>query len=360
MKYIANLKGMNEMQNMIYMQKNHALSRGFPEEITITTTLKCNYRCKMCYQKDFSQEMDWRIVDKLKDILPFAVNIQLFGGEPMVFPRIGELFEVAHQNSCLITMISNGSLLTPGMINSILENRVAHIKFSIDAGSPRTYKHIRGGDFFKVLKGIAGLSRRKITMGLPFPELHFNFLAMRSNVHELTKLVAIASDLGIERINVFYPSCHNKDLVEECVYFCQDESDHALMMAREAAQRLGVGLRLPPLFGECAAMPMEASKRSQCADPWTKLLIDPDGTCSLCCSGPTKIGSLLEDDFDTIWNCDKAKRLRELVNTPDEPAYCRNCRVRKPIPSEIGLHIGDNALQKYACDRYGIPWINKA
>lgn len=38
---------------------------------------------------------------------------------------------------------------------------------------------------------------------------------------------------------------------------------------------------------------------------------------------------------------------------PQEPAYCRNCRVRKPLPNEIKLHVGSPKLQEYGLKKYG-------
>lgn len=47
----------------------------YPKLVTLTTTLRCNYRCWMCYQKSFKGEMDWGIVERLEHVLPFAVKI---------------------------------------------------------------------------------------------------------------------------------------------------------------------------------------------------------------------------------------------------------------------------------------------
>ena len=351
-RYYPNVKQMNQAVNMGLARGNVARSFGFPEEITVTTTLRCNYRCRMCYQKSYEGEIDWAIYEKLAPVLPFADRLQIFGGEPLMYSRIAEAYELAHRYGNRITMISNGSLLTPEMCENIVRNGVGHIKFSMDAGTPQTYKYIRGGNFFKVVKGVANITQLKLKYGTPFPDMNFNFLVMRSNMHELPKLITIAREVGVSQINVFYPSCHTEELVDETVFFCQEESDAWLSRSRELADQLGVGLRLPPLFSDHQT-PESGSADRFCADPWTKFLIDLDGTVSLCCSGPTQIGNLLEQDFDEIWNSEAAQKLRARINTPQEPAYCRNCRVRKPIPNEIKLHVGKPELQEYGLRKYG-------
>lgn len=351
-RYLPNVKHMNRAVNTGLSRSNIPQSVCFPEEITVTTTLRCNYRCRMCYQKHFDNEIDWAIYEKLEPILPFADRLQIFGGEPLMYSRITEAYELAHRYGNNITMISNGSLLTDEMCESIVRNGVGHIKFSIDAGSPKTYKLNRGGNFFKVIKGVATITQYKIKYGTPNPDMHFNFLVMRSNMHELPKLIAIAREVGVAQINVFYPSCHTEELVDETVYFCQEESDAWLSRSKTLADQLGVGLRLPPLFSDNQTQDSGPNNRF-CADPWTKLMIDNDGRTALCCGGPTVIGNLLEQDFDEMWNGEAAQKLRATVNTPNEPAYCRNCRVRKPIPTEIKLHIGKPELQEYGLKKYG-------
>jgi radical SAM protein with 4Fe4S-binding SPASM domain len=351
-RYYPNVKQMNHAVNTGLARGNVTHSFGFPEEVTVTTTLRCNYRCRMCYQKSYKGEIDWAIYEKLAPVLPFVDRLQIFGGEPLMYSRIAEAYELAHRYGNRIAMISNGSLLTEKMCENIVRNGVAHIKFSMDAGTPQTYKHIRGGNFFKVVKGVVTISQLKLDYGTPFPDMNFNFLVMRSNMHELPKLIKIAREVGVSQINVFYPSCDSREMVDESVFFCQEESDAWLTRSRELAKQLGVGLRLPPLFSDHQTRDSGPNERF-CADPWTKLLVDIDGRASLCCSGPTHIGNLLEQGFDEMWNGEVAQKLRATVNTPQEPAYCRNCRVRKPIPDEIKLHVANPELQEYGLKKYG-------
>ncbi len=86
----------------------------------------------------------------------------------------------------------------------------------------------------------------------------------------------MAKEVGATQINVFYPGMGTEDMVDECVWFCQEYSDSWLAKSKMIADSIDMKLRLPPLFSECADM--EASgTRPFCADPWTKLLVDVDG-----------------------------------------------------------------------------------
>lgn len=345
MRYVDNVKAMNEAFAKGAAQGNVTEVVHLPLEIILTMSMACNYRCKMCFQDRYDLTLDWQAIERLAPLLPFARTLQLFGGEPMLYKHIKPLYEMAHANGCLVTMISNGSLLTEEMVESIVANQVHCIKFSIDAGSPATYKSIRGGDYFKVMGGIARIARRKVQTRSLFPVYDFNFLAMRSNVKELSRLVVTAAELGVRAVNVFYPNMFKDELVDDCVYFDQERSDEMLARAREVARHLGVGLNLPPLFGEYQAEAATVS-RQRCLDPWTKALVNADGTVSLCCGGDTCIGSLYECEFDEIWNGERAKGFRATVNTPDEPDFCKRCRIRNVNPHNPEMHIPRELLRK--------------
>ncbi len=287
----------------------------------------------------FSKLFPWEAIERITPVLPFASTLQLFGGEPLLFKDITKLYALAHASACCVTIISNGSLLTEAMVESIVQNQVHCIKFSIDAGSPGTYKNIRGGDFFEVLKGIARLAKRKLETRSQFPVYDLHFLAMRSNVKELSRLVTIAAELNARAVTVFYPSMHREDLLDECVFFDQEYSDAMLAKARDVAAHLGTPLNLPPLFRESEGMGVNSPAHALCQDPWRKAFVGVDGDVSLCCAGDTVIGNVLEDEFEAIWNSKRAMALRAVVNTPNEPAFCKRCRIRKADPRNPELHM---------------------
>ena len=352
MHYAQNVKTMNEAFSRQYAAVNAPKIISFPEEITVTASQRCNYRCKMCYQTDYTKEIDWVIIERIVPLLPFARTLQIFGGEPLLYPRIDELYRLGHENDCCITTISNASLLSDSMIDDIVDNKVYCIKCSIDAGTPETYKRIRGGDFFKVMAGIGRLARKKLQCHTPYPFVDFNFLAMRSNVKELPRLLVLASELDVRAVNVFYPSMHREDLAADCVYFDQAGSDAMLAKARQVAATLGVGLNLPPLFGESPSLAEDVRpKREHCRDPWAKALVDVDGNVSLCCAGATTLGNLAQEDFETLWNGPRAQALRRVVNTPNEPDYCRNCRIRQANPRNPHVHMPEAILQAMETSR---------
>lgn len=96
----------------------------------------CNFRCRTCFAHFDSKRLlsvdEWkRIIDNLyKSGRVNAVNFA--GGEPFIYPRLGELVEYAHGLNLKVSIITNGSLITQAWLD-----RYAHcidmIGFSIDS-----------------------------------------------------------------------------------------------------------------------------------------------------------------------------------------------------------------------------------
>jgi len=340
-QYLGNIKTMNTTMSEALAQGNTERLVSFPQEITLTALLKCNYRCPMCYQGSYEGELDWSVIEKIEPLLPFATTLQIFGGEPFLYHRITELYKMAHKHDCFISTISNGSLLTEDMCQDVVRYKVGCIKVSIDAGTAATYKRIRGGDFVKVMGGIKRISQLKKAKHTPFPALDFNFLAMRSNLPELPRLLRIATDMGVREVNVFYPGFYKEELVADCLFFEQERSDDLMQAAKDIALRLGVQLNAPTLFRDAPEPGFSEviADKPPCLDPWTKLIVSVDGGMNLCCSGPTGIGNLTEGDFEPMWNGKQAARFRRTVNTPKAPAFCRLCGIRQGSPREPGYHL---------------------
>ena len=187
MDCVTHLKRFNERLNDFYVEHNTEDVITYPKMVTLTLTLKCNFRCWMCYQKNFSDEMDWRCVDNIRRVLPFVRTLQLFGGEPLLYPKIDDLFALAKENACEIMLITNGSLLNDKRRATIMEHNVVQVKVSMEAATQETYRFIRGGNLEGVWKNIEALATARRANGKSEPEIQINFVAMENNIRELPR-----------------------------------------------------------------------------------------------------------------------------------------------------------------------------
>mgnify|MGYP006295722057 CR=1 FL=1 len=343
------LKTHNATPTDIYARSNVQCIDTLPRRIQIVSTMRCNYRCIQCFQPHESHagggELDFALIEKLAPILPFVREVYFTGGEPLLYSRFAEALELIARAGCELSMSTNGALLDGERLEMCLKH-MHMLKISVDAATPETYAKIRrGGSLEKVLENFARVAEHKRCHNTPFPQMRFGFVAMRSNIEELSKLVVLARKYGVEHIRVAHAHLtdHTSHLEDERLAHHQELSDHEMLKAAAVAEELGVKLAMPSLFGADEDARLKRNTAATCYDdgfcnePWTYFLLNPDGSTGLCC--PRSIGkdSLVDKSFHEVWNSRQAQAIRRQLNTANEPAVCAGCythKRRKPRTAE--------------------------
>lgn len=101
----------------------------------------CNYACRYCFGKFgdkcfLSLPEAERVVESIADYFRASGisqgRINLAGGEPLLYPLLDELIDCIHNKGIAVSIVTNGSLLTPSRIGS-WQGKVACIGLSVDA-----------------------------------------------------------------------------------------------------------------------------------------------------------------------------------------------------------------------------------
>ena len=131
-----------------------------PDWVSINVTLRCNLKCTMCVTcYDAPDELTGSellgIVDQVAD---WGVPIlNLLGGEPFVRRDLGPVLQRAQQRGLIVTLTTNGTLLTPQTIEMLARLNRVHVNFSID-GLQQSNDAIRGkGVFRKATRALQAL-----------------------------------------------------------------------------------------------------------------------------------------------------------------------------------------------------------
>jgi uncharacterized protein len=164
--------------------------------ITVLTTLQCNFACDYCFQGDhgdynkFAEKMsletaartgDW-IERELDRVRPEAFTLMFFGGEPLLnLPVMYYLSErmwgatQARGIGMAISIITNGLLLTPELVDRLEPFGLGGIKITLD-GDRDTHNRMRPlrggqGTFDRVVENIRRVADRvRIAIGGNFDE----------------------------------------------------------------------------------------------------------------------------------------------------------------------------------------------
>ena len=129
----------------------------------------CNFRCKMCYVRKTSQQLeasgqhlhDWKewleLARKAKEEGLFY--LLLTGGEPFLYPHFRELYEALHDMGLLLSINTNGSMLDEETIAWLKKKAPTRVNITLYGCSEETYGRICGNPsaFPKVVKAIKDL-----------------------------------------------------------------------------------------------------------------------------------------------------------------------------------------------------------
>ncbi|WP_094227754.1 viperin family antiviral radical SAM protein [Methanolobus psychrotolerans] len=122
-------------------------SSTFLDSINWHITLKCNYNCKFCSVKKqkstITEILDAEtILFRLYDMGFEKIN--LVGGEPLLYPFIYDITKIAKKMGFVITLRTNGSLLTSSKI-AILSPYLDWIELPLDSSKEEIEKELGRG-----------------------------------------------------------------------------------------------------------------------------------------------------------------------------------------------------------------------
>ena len=154
----------------------------FPWACQWELTCRCNLKCVMCYTDCFN--MPERIRQELttEEILRILAELQeagcmeltFTGGEPMSRPDFMEIYDEAHRLGFLITIFTNGTLITPKIADYWASLRPKRVEISLHGISEKVFEEVTQltGSFKRCLQGIELMTQRRIplllkTTGLP-------------------------------------------------------------------------------------------------------------------------------------------------------------------------------------------------
>jgi MoaA/NifB/PqqE/SkfB family radical SAM enzyme len=240
-----------------------------PVAVNLESTLGCNLECRMCgshlsgvtkLRRAMGPELLARVE---REVLPGVQELSLtVAGEPFLTPRLPRFVEAAERVGAELSLNTNGTLLkdTPLVRRVLRQSSV--LRFSVDGATPETYADIRGqGDLDLVLDNIRTVVA--IRAELPpteRPRLVMCMVLMRANVHELTAMVELVHDLGLDRLDVAHLTVLVPEMDAESLRHDPEGADRALRAARARADALGVRVNLPPLMDGSVAGPSVAAR----------------------------------------------------------------------------------------------------
>lgn len=189
----------------------------------LTEATHCNFRCNYCHNfnsgKNFepARAIMFEIIKNFyqHNILSANTTFQIAGGEPFLMPDFEQAIEmILNMSQSQIDVRSNLSTFSKVMVRALLEKR-AIITTSIDAGTPETFKEIKGVDKFSVV-----LKNAKRYAQINPDRIIIKFICLPENVNEVNLYGLLnVLNMGFERLAIAFDCMHYDTIPDEFMEF---------------------------------------------------------------------------------------------------------------------------------------------
>jgi radical SAM protein with 4Fe4S-binding SPASM domain len=173
-----------------------------PVNVTIEVTNRCPLECAHCYnnlpmsdagarRRELSTEEHKRVLDELSEM--GCLWLLYTGGEILARADFFEIYSYARSKGFLITLFTNGTLITERVADFLVANPPFDIEITLYGRTKATYETLTGipGSFEKCIRGIHLLLDRKLPLKL-------KTVALTMNRHEIKAMRQFAEELGVE------------------------------------------------------------------------------------------------------------------------------------------------------------------
>lgn len=284
---------------------------------TVIVTYRCNARCNMCNRYKAPSKPEEEITVETIRKLPEMYFTNITGGEPFIREDLKDIVRELYKKSDRIVISTNG-FFTDRIVDLCREFPQVGIRISIE-GLEQTNNEIRGLDdgFNK------GYTTLKTLVEMGMKDVGFGMTVQDKNAADLVPLYEISDKLNMEFATA---SLHNSFYFVESNNIIRDR----LMVAENFEKLINRLLEsnspkkwFRAYFNHGLINYIFSQKRLlPCDMSFDTFFIDPYGDVMPCNGTKEKevMGNLKEQEWDELWNSEKAELVRKKVRCCD-----RNC-----------------------------------
>jgi len=339
------LKGLRVISTDIkkVVQREANFHKVKPNVATLFLTYRCNSQCKTCSmwrlpaQETKDKEIgfnEWKvIINKVADA--GVRNVELFGGNVLLRKEL--LIQVLRylKEKCFVIHLPTNQIGLDDDIASAIVECVDTVYISTDGV----------GEFQDAIRGQKGAFQRsentvtrllKLRKNSLKPRLVCNTTVSKYNVNILEKLVQYAIAHCFDEIHFEYAGEFTQEHIKNSIidglkpapyYIRQDESilvdQNGARLLKESLKQIkerynGNGIRISTINIDTLSernLYDGTIPHNKCYAERSEVTVDPSGNIIICpFINNYIIGSILNSQFNDVWNNNKHKRFRELQN----------------------------------------------
>jgi radical SAM protein with 4Fe4S-binding SPASM domain len=314
-----------------------------PYRMDLAVTYRCNNDCAHCYNaraRSFP-EIDtdqWkRVLDKVWELgIPHVV---FTGGEPTLRNDLPELVAHAERNGQITGLNTNARRLSDArFLETLVEAGLDHVQITVESSDEDVHDKMVGckGAFPQTIAGL------KNALASPLFVMT-NTTMLKTNVKTIPDTLDFLAGLEVPTIGLNALIYSGKGATVGTGLI--DRELHPLLeTARTKTEMRGQRLIWYTPTEYCGFDPMSLDLGVKgCTAALYNMCVEPDGSVLPCQSYYQRLGNILNDPWDSIWNHKLSVRLRERQELPQKCSDCAlvsecggGCPLQfeEPIPME--------------------------
>ncbi|MBK6521257.1 MAG: SPASM domain-containing protein [Sphingobacteriaceae bacterium] len=288
-----------------------------PFALSIEPTTSCNLRCPQCPSglRQFTRPTGMLDPEMFKKfVLQIKKHVHsltfYFQGEPYLNPDFLKMVRTASDNNLYTITSTNAHYLNDEVSKQTIQSGLDEIIISIDGTSQETYEQYRvGGQLDKVLAGAQNIIKWKKELKSRKPYVVFQFVAFRSNEHQVKSIKKLGRDMGADIVRI------------KTAQIYDFENSQGMIPKNEALSR----------YKKNSSGKWEIKNRllDQCWRMWQACVITWDGKIVPCCfdkDAKYQLGDLTNNTFKEIWFSKPYHEFRQsILKSRKEIDICTNC-----------------------------------
>lgn len=285
--------------------------------LNLLISKRCNLRCRMCDYRLGSFFVKELSIDQVKSLINQAADLgleqlELSGGEPMMYKGIYEIIAYAKTKGIKVLMMTNGVLIGEAEVEKLILSGLSGVVVSLE-GFEEINDKIRGlGNFQRAVKALKEFQKRKeqldvVKVGTTISKYNYEYI--------LSFTQYIFMETGV---NCFSYNPFKKEMLYKTNYL---ERKDEFILSREMLPRLeeeinrlieygnrvGIDLpneaflkKIPSYFADEVMVPAQG-----CTIPLNGCAVDAGGKVYACWGEPVITGDLTKNSLKEIITADQ-------------------------------------------------------
>ena len=328
-----------------------AVAESPPVCLYLEVTNRCNLLCTTCprtYEElEPPADMDWGLFTSIVDQSPGLARAVLHGvGEPMLVASLPKMVRYLKDRGVYVLFNTNGTVLSERNGRALIDAGLDELRVSLDASNRKSFKAIRGRDYFgRIIHNVRAFRELQEQGGHTKPQVSVWLTGLKETVEELPAFVKVAADAGVkevylQRLVFFAEKAFGKARPDQALFerLTQEEAAY-LKQAEDLAHALGITFSASGAASEPGLSLKgsgDSSPWSLCRRPWSLMYFTANGRALPCCIAPFSqhgydnytLGHAGRQALQEIWNGPAYRDFRASLLSDKPPRCCADCGLR--------------------------------